>query len=245
MTSAVEGMLLIVGMGPGDPDLLTLKAARILASVPVIAFFAKAGRMGHARRIAALHLAATTRELRFEYPFTTEIPHDDPRYRAAMDQFYDQSAVVIADVLGTGQDVALLCEGDPFFYGSAMYVFDRLAGSYRTETIPGITGMSACWARAALPIAHGDDVLAVLPGTLDADDLAERLRTTNAAVIMKVGRNLDKIRTALDAAGCADRAVYIERGAMDGERIVPMRELVEPTAPYFSMVLIPGRQGVR
>ncbi|MDD2876617.1 MAG: precorrin-2 C(20)-methyltransferase [Acidiphilium sp.] len=239
------GTLYTVGMGPGDPDLLTLKAARILRSSPVIAFFAKRGCTGHARCIADAHINKAVAELRFEYPFTTEIPHDDPQYRAAMDCFYDKSAESVATALDAGQDVALLCEGDPFFYGSAMYLFDRLGPSYRHKTIPGITGMSACWTSAGLPIAHGDDVLSILPGTLSADDLTERLRRTDAAVIMKVGRNLAKIRTSLAAAGLGERAVYVERGAMAGERIVALRDLTEPTAPYFSMILVPGRQGVR
>jgi precorrin-2/cobalt-factor-2 C20-methyltransferase len=228
----MSGTLYTVGMGPGDPELLTLKAARVLRAAPVVAYFAKRGRLGHARGIAAGLLDPAVVELRFEYPFTTEIPHDTPQYRDA-------------EALDAGQDVALLCEGDPFFYGSAMYVFDRLGAAYRCETVPGVAGMSACWSRAGLPIAHGDDVLSILPGTLKETELAARLRDTEAAVIMKVGRNLAKIVRALASAGLLDRAVYVERGSMTGERIVRLRDLVEPIAPYFSMILVPGRRGVR
>ena len=132
----------IVGMGPGDPDLLTLKAARTIGAVPVIAFFAKRGRTGHARSIAGTLVAPAATELRFEYPFTTEIAVGDPRYRAEMDAFYEAAAAAVARHLDAGRDVALLCEGDPFFYGSAMYLFDRLGSSHRIEIVPGITGMS-------------------------------------------------------------------------------------------------------
>ncbi len=188
---------------------------------------------------------AATVELRFEYPYTTEIAVDDPRYVAELGSFYRGSAAEIAGHLDAGRDVALLCEGDPFFYGSAMYLFDRLGGSYRRETVPGVPGMSGCWSRAGLPFAHGDDVLSVLPGTLDEASLAGRLAQCDAAVILKVGRNLPKIRSAIRAAGLTDRAVYVERGTMPGERIVKLSEMTEATAPYFAMVLIPGRQRPR
>ncbi len=241
----MSGTLYTVGMGPGDPALVTLKAAEVLRAVPVIAYFAKRGRTGHARGIAEGMIAPAARELRFEYPFTTEIAHDDPAYRAAIDDFYDRSAATVAAALDTGSDVAVLCEGDPFFYGSAMYLFDRLRTAYRHETIPGITGMSACWTNAGQPIVHGDDVLTILPGTLSEAELAARLRQSDAAVIMKVGRNLAKIRAALVTAGLLDRAIYVERGSMDGEVVVALRDLVAPSVPYFSMILVPGRQEVR
>ena len=240
----MTGTLQVVGMGPGDPDLLTLRAARILATASVVAFFAKRGRPGHARTVAGAHLNPAAEELRFEYPYTTEIDVDDARYVTALAAFYEESAARIAARLEAGLDVALLCEGDPFFYGSSMHLFDRL-GAFGGEVIPGVTGMSGCWTRARLPIAHGDDVLLVLPGTLDEDSLALRLAGCDAAVIMKVGRNLPKIEAALRRAGLAERAVYVERGTMAGERVVPLAERDEGPAPYFSMVLVPGRQGRR
>ena len=245
MTRPVTGTLHVVGMGPGDPELLTLKAARVLRAAPVIAYFAKRGRTGHARGIAAPHLRPGTEELRFEYPYTTEIHVDDPRYEPGIRSFYEDCAAAAAARLGAGQDVALLCEGDPFFYGSAMYLFDRLAAAHPTAVIPGITAMSGCWAQAHLPMTHGDDVLTVLPGTLDAQGLTARLASADAAVIMKVGRNLPKIRAALDAAGLTRRAVYVERGTMSGTRTVPLADLPDAPAPYFSLVLVPGRQRPR
>ena len=240
-----SGTLHVVGMGPGDPELLTLKAARVLHESPVIAFFAKRGRTGHARGIAAAHLRPATEELRFEYPYTTEIDVDDPRYEPGIRAFYESCAAAIAARLHAGQDVALLCEGDPFFYGSAMYLFDRLAPVHPTGVIPGITAMAGCWAQAQMPMTHGDDVLTVLPGTMEAHALAARLAGADAAVIMKVGRNLPKIRAALDQAGLTRRAIYVERGTMAGTRTVPLADLPDGPAPYFSLVLVPGRQRPR
>ncbi len=246
MTQAMKvGTLHVVGMGPGDPELLTLKAARVIGAAPVVAFFAKRGRPGHARTIAAPHMRDGVEELRFEYPYTIEIEVDDPRYEPGIRAFYERCAATLAARLDAGQDVALLCEGDPFFYGSAMYLFDRLAARHPTDVVPGITAMSGCWTQAGVPMTHGDDVLTVLPGTMEADALAARLAGTDAAVIMKVGRNLPKIRGALDQAGLTGRAVYVERGTMAGTRHVAMADLPDGPAPYFSLVLVPGRQRPR
>jgi len=238
------GTLHCIGMGPGDPELLTLKAVRLLATSPVIAFFAKRGRPGHARRIAGAHMNPAAEQLRFEYPFTTELPVDDPSYEPGMRAFYEAAAAALAARLAAGSDVALLCEGDPFFYGSAMHLFDRLA-EFPSEITPGITGMSGCWAQARMPMTHGDDILTVLPGTLDQASLAARLAASDASVIMKVGRNLGKIRAALGASGLADRALYVERGTMAGTRMVKLADMADERAPYFSLVLVAGRQRPR
>ena len=241
----MSGIFHVVGLGPGDPELMTVKAARIIAAAPVVAYFAKRGRTGHARTIAAAHIGADAEEMRFEYPFTTEIALDDPRYRAEIVGFYDECAARLGARLEAGRDAVLLCEGDPFFYGSSMYLYDRLSPAFPSEVVPGVSAMSGCWTRAGTPIAHGDDVLTVLPGTLDEDGLTARLQRSDASVIMKIGRNLPKIRAALDRAGLADRAIYIERGTMANERIVMLSERDESPAPYFSLVLVPGRQRER
>jgi precorrin-2/cobalt-factor-2 C20-methyltransferase len=222
----MSGRLSIVGLGPGDPDLMTLKASRVIGQARLVVFFAKAGRVGQARSIV-------------------EVPVEDPRYLAEMGAFYEACAERLFTRLISGDDVALLCEGDPFFYGSAMYLYDRLKDRVAVEVIPGVTGMSGCWTRAGVPMTHGDDVLSVMPGTLDEDVLVQRLAACDAAVIMKVGRNLAKIGRALTAAGLADRALYVERGAMAGERIMPFADMAEGRAPYFSLVLVPGRSRPR
>lgn len=240
-----SGTLYGVGVGPGDPELLTVKAARLIGSVPVIAYFAKRGRMGHARKIVETLLPADAEELRLEYPYTTEIPVDDPRYVAELAAFYEGSARTIAARLDNGEDVAVICEGDPFFYGSFMYLHDRLKDDHPCEVVPGISGMHGCWARAATPICHGDDVFAVLPGTMEQERLTACLKDVDAAVIMKIGRNLEKVRAALADAGLLDRAIYVERGTMEDERVERLATLSHAPAPYFSLILVPGRQGQR
>lgn len=235
----------IVGVGPGDPELLTLKAARIISGAAVVAYFRKPGREGHAFCVARPLFAPDAEMLAFEFPFTTEIELKNPRYPMEMTAFYDRCADRLGGCLKAGHDVALLCEGDPFFYGSAMYLYDRMRAEHPTEIVPGITGMSGCWSRAGVPMLHGDDVLSVLPGTLDEHTLAARLLACDAAVIMKLGRNLPKVRAALCQAGRFERAIYVERGTMAGEKIFPLSEITAETVPYFAIVLVPGRQGSR
>ena len=241
----ISATLHIVGVGPGDPELMTLKAARLIAQADIVAYFCKLGRLGHARFIAGGQIGPRTQEVAFEYPFTTEIDLQDPRYLAEMGVFYTQCADRLGALLATGRDVVLLCEGDPFFYGSAMYLYDRLRASYRVEITPGVTGMSGCWSRAGAPMTHGDDVLSVLPATMGEDALVERLLACDAAVIMKLGRNLPKIRAALDRAGLTGRAIYIERGTQADEIVQPFAELTRDRVPYFALVIVPGRQGAR
>lgn len=234
-----SGTLYGVGVGPGDPELMTLKAARILGEAPVVAFFSKRGRSGNARRIVEGRFNSAAEELRLEYPFTVEVPVGDPRYRSEMAAFYDDAALQVAARLDQGRDVAVLCEGDPLFYGSYMYLHDRLAGRYAAEVVPGITAMSGCWARAGAPMTRGDDMLCVVSGTMDEDGLAERLSAADAAVVMKAGRNLAKVRSALARAGKLDRAVYVERGTMPEETVVRLADKPDDDGPYFSLVLVP------
>ena len=240
-----SGTLHVVGVGPGDPELMTLKAARIIAGAPVVAWFCKHGRPGHARGVADRHISAEAEQVRFEYPFTTELSVDDPLYATRMGAFYEACAARLASQLAAGRHVALLCEGDPFFYGSAMYLFDRLQDHHPTEITPGVTGMSGCWSRAGQPMTHGDDVLAILPGTLSEDALVTRLQACDAAVIMKLGSNLPKVRAALERTGLAARAWYVERGTMADETRMRFTELVADRVPYFALVLIPGRRHAR
>jgi precorrin-2/cobalt-factor-2 C20-methyltransferase len=237
---SARGTLYGVGVGPGDPELMSLKAARILKSAPVVAYFAKKGTVGNARRAVEGYLNRQAELIRLDYPFTTEIAEADPQYRAALAAFYDESAQALARKLDQGLDVAVLCAGDPFFYGSYAHLHERLAETYACEVIPGITAMSGCWTRAAMPMICGDEMLSVLSGTMDADRLAERLAACDAAVIMKVGRNLAKIRKALDRAGLLDRAVYVERGTMPEERILRLADKADDDAAYFGVVLVPG-----
>lgn len=239
--SPTAGVLIGVGLGPGDPELVTIKAARFIGAAQVIAYFAKAGRNSHARAIAAPHVTADCEELALLYPVTTEIAVTDPAYNCVLTPFYEESAGRLAQVLETGKDVALLCEGDPMLYGSFMHMFTRLADRYRVDVCAGVAGMSGCFAAARQPMTWGDDTLTVMPATLDEESLVTRLNASDAAVIMKLGGNFPKLRRALARAGLTKRAIYVERGTMAGEKILRLTEKTDDQAPYFSMVLVPGQ----
>lgn len=239
--SARAGTLYGIGVGPGDVRYLTLRAAGLVRSVDVVAFFAKKGRVGNARRVVDPLLDAGREELRLEYPVTDEIPASSADYQQQIGAFYRATAEKLADLLRANRSVGLLAEGDPFFYGSFMHMWRRLSADFPVEVVPGVTGMSGCWTSAKTPITWGDDMLAVLPGTLGESQLVERLKLTDAAVIMKVGRNLAKVRRAVEAAGLLSRAIYVERGTMQEERIVPLADCQTAQGAYFAMVLIPGQ----
>ena len=234
------GKLIGVGVGPGDPELMTLKAVRALAEADVIAHFAKAGNTSHARAIAAQHLRPGITELPLLYPVTTELPACSSGYRKALRDFYDDAAATLTAHLEAGRVVAVICEGDPLFYGSYMHVHTRLAARFPVEIVAGVTGMSGCWSAAGMPIAQGDDVFTVLPATLPEDELARRLTDADAAVVMKVGRHLSKLRRALKTSGRLPRAIYVERGTMADAKMIPLSAKPDDDAPYFAVVLVPG-----
>jgi len=238
-----KGHLIGVGVGPGDPELMTLKAVRALATADVVAHFAKAGKDSNARRIAAAHIRPDAIELPLRYPVTTELAKDDPAYRQATKAFFDETAATIASHLDHGRTVAVLSEGDPLFYGSYMHVHVRLSRHFPTEVIAGVTSLSGCWSAAGMPIAQGDDVLTILPATLAEETLVSRLRTSDAAVLIKLGRNLGKARHALSEAGRLGAAIYVERGTMAEGRILPLADKLDDDAPYFAVVLVPGFEG--
>jgi precorrin-2/cobalt-factor-2 C20-methyltransferase len=235
-----EGRLIGIGLGPGDPELLTVKAVRLLRETPVVAFFAKAGRRGNARTIVDRWLTPEHRELPMRYPVTTEIHFAEPSYREALASFYEDSAERISTHLLDGRDVALLSEGDPLFYGSFMHLYVRLKSRFATSIVPGVAGMCGAWGAAGAPMTWGDDVLVVAPGTLPLRSLIARLENADGAAIMKIGRNLAKVREALRAVGMFTRAIYVERATMIDEVVMPLAEKIDDSAPYFSMILVPG-----
>jgi len=243
LTGKRTGRLYGVGTGPGDPELLTLKAVRALGQADVVAHFAKRGHAGNARKIVDAHWRPEMIELPLAYPVTTEIDKQHDDYKAAIRAFYEESAGAVEAHLVEGRTVAVLSEGDPLFYGSYMHLHVRLAHRFPTEVIPGVTAMSGCWSASGLPIVQGDDVLTVLPGTLAEDRLARRLADTDSAVIMKLGRNLPKVRRALTAAGKLNGAVYVERGTMANAMAIPLADKPDDEAPYFALVLVPGWEG--
>ncbi|TIP44809.1 precorrin-2 C(20)-methyltransferase [Mesorhizobium sp.] len=243
MNAIVKGRLVGVGTGPGDPELLTLKAVRALAEADVVAHFAKRGNNSNARAIVGGHFRPDLIELPLLYPVTTEIDKEHSDYRSQIADFYDESAKKIAEHLSAGRTVAVLSEGDPLFYGSYMHLHVRLAHRYPTEVIPGVTAMSGCWSATGTPIVQGDDVLTVLPGTMSEFELTRRLADTDAAVIMKVGRNLPKIRRALQATDKLARAIYVERGTTSGGVSMRLANKQDDKAPYFAIVLVAGWSG--
>jgi len=235
--------LIGIGVGPGDPGLVTLNAIAALKAADIVAHFAKAGNESNARTIAARHFRDGVDELALLYPVTTEIPKADPAYRKAIRAFYDGAAAEIAARLDAGKVVAVIAEGDPLFYGSYMHLHIRLAPRYPTEIVAGVTGMSGCWSAIGTPIAQGDDVFTVLPGTLPEYELERRLSDADAAVVMKIGRHLAKVRRALERSGRLDRAIYVERGTMTNAAVMPLADKLDTFAPYFAMVLVPGWEG--
>jgi precorrin-2 C20-methyltransferase / precorrin-3B C17-methyltransferase len=233
-----SGRLFGVGVGPGDPELLTHKAARAIADADVIAYPSARHGKSVARRIAAPYLREDHLEVLLQFPVTTELTTHPGGYDAALHEFYDEAAAELAEHLDAGRDVAILCEGDPLFYGSYMYFHERLAPRYETTVIPGVTAFSAAAAAAGTPLVKREDVFVAVPGTLPADVLAERLRGADAAVVMKLGRTFPKVRGAIEQAGVGERAVYVERASSDAERIAPLAE-VDGRVPYMSLVLVP------
>ena len=242
LETAKTGRLYGVGLGPGNPDYMTVRALKLLQSADVLVHFCRKGKRGNGRTIAdAVVPPDQAREIALVYPVTTEIESSDPAYGSAITAFYEDCAKRLADELQAGKSVAVLCEGDPFFYGSFMHLWRRLAERFPTEVVPGVTGMSGSWTRAGVPITWGDDVLTVCPATLDHDTLVQRFRATDAAVIMKLGRHLPKVRSALMEAGLHDRAIYVERGTMADEFICPLPQKTDDGAPYFALILVPGQ----
>ncbi len=233
------GKIICAGLGPGDPDLMSLRSYRAIQGARHVAYFRKAGRKGQARTLVSDILPDSVQEHAMEYPVTTEIHFSDPEYNRQLAAFYDQWADTLAE-MATTEEVVVLCEGDPFLYGSFMHLYTRLQGRAEVEVIPGITGMSGCWTASGQPITWGDDVLTVAMATLSEDELTRRAAETDALVVMKIGRNLPKLRRALERAGRAGDAWLVERGTMPGQTVQRLSE-VTGEVPYFSIVLIHGQ----
>lgn len=225
MTGTLHG----IGLGPGDPELVTLKAARLIAAAPVIAYPVLAGGDSFARSIAAGLIPCRTTELPIEIPMTTD--------RAPAQAAYDTGAAAIAEHLRAGRDVAVLCEGDPFFFGSFMYLFSRLSDRFDTRVVPGVTSITACAAVARQPLSARNEVLTVLPGPLPEAELTARIEAASSVAIMKVGRHLPKIRRVLDRLGLTGRATYVERATLPDQQAMPLAR-APASAPYFSMILV-------
>lgn len=225
----MTGRLYGVGLGPGAPDLMTLRAARLIEGASVIAYPTLAGGESFARSIAADLIPAGAQEIVLDVPMTLE--------RAPAQAAYDDGAARIAAALDAGKDVVCLCEGDPFFYGSFMYLFARLSERFEVEVVPGVTSVTACAARAGMPLVARNERLTILPGPLPEAELTARIAGAESLAILKVGRHLPKLRDVIGRLGLMDRAVYVERATLPNEVILPLAKAPE-AAPYFSMILI-------
>ena len=225
----MSGILYGVGLGPGDPGLITVKSSRLISKARVIAYPSLAGGQSFARSIAAGLISPDAEEIVMDVPMTVE--------RAPAQAAYDIGAKNIAAALDRGEDVVCLCEGDPFFYGSFMYLYARLASDYQVKVVPGVTSVTTCAARAGMPLAARNERLTVLPGPLPAEELRARIEGAESVAIMKVGRHLSKIRAVIADLSLTDKAAYIERASLPDELVCPLAQAPE-TAPYFSMIIL-------
>ena len=227
------GRLFGIGVGPGDPELLTLKAARRIAESSVVAYPTSEAGIGFARAIVADHIRPGQREIAIPVPCCAA--------REPAQTVYDEAANVIGDCLDAGQDVAVLCEGDPFFYGSFMYLFGRLADRYPVEVVPGVSSLTAGAAVVGAPLCSRNDVLTVLPAPLPDAVLAPPLAQSDGAVLVKVGRHFARVRDLIMRLGFTDSARYVEHATLANQRILPLVEVDPAAVPYFSMILLHRR----
>jgi len=237
----MTGRLYGVGLGPGDPELVTVKAARLLGAADVVAYHSARHGRSIARGVAAPYLREGQIEEPLIYPITTETTDHPGGYRGALEEFYEECAARLAAHLDAGRDVVVLAEGDPFFYGSYMHMHKRLAGRYPTEVVPGVTSVSGAAAALGTPLVEADEVLTVLPGTLPPDALAARLKGADSVAVLKLGRTFEGLRTALEEAGRLDEAWYVERATTDAQRLEPLAGVDPASVPYFSLALLPSR----
>lgn len=235
-----RGTLFGVGMGPGDPELVTVKAARVIGEVDVIAYHSARHGRSIARRIAEPYRRPGQIDEHLVYPVTTEDTDHPGGYAGAMEEFYLDAAARIAAHLDAGRDVALLAEGDPLFYSSYMHMHIRLTERFDAVVVPGVTSVSAASAAIATPLVTGDEVLSILPGTLPVGELARRLADADAAVVMKLGRTYPQVREALSLSGRLDEALYVERASTERQRVLPAAEVDDGAVPYFSLAIVPG-----
>ncbi len=226
MTATLYGL----GVGPGDPELMTLKAHRILSAAKIIAYPEPDTGPSFAREIVTEYIREDATEIPIIIPMRTQ--------RFPAQEIYDEAAKTIAHHLDCGEDVAVLCEGDPFFYGSFMYLYARLNAQYRIEIVPGVSSLMACAAEFGRPLAARNDVLTIIPAPLAADQIKRQLEKTDAAAIIKIGRHYDKIYSILDELNLLERAGYVERASLPNQKIVRLSQANIDKAPYFSMILV-------
>src|SRR5437763_4421661 len=229
MPGPPPGQLCGIGVGPGDPELLTLKALRLLQAAPVVAYPGPETGASFARGIVAQWLDRDQREIAIRFPMR---PGPPP---AAI---YDEGAARLAAVLDEGDDIAFLCQGDPLFYGSFAGIYTRLAPRYPVMVVPGVSSLTACAAAAGLPLVQRDAAMAVIPATLDEEALTRRLAEAECAAVIKLGRHFAKLRRVADRLGLLDRAIYVEHASLPDQRVMPLAAVDPGSVPYFAMALL-------
>lgn len=234
------GKVICAGLGPGDPDLMSVKSDRVIRGARHLAYFRKKGRAGQARMIVKDMLRDDVIEYPMEYPVTTELHFSSDAYKQLMVDFYAEWADKL-DALARDHEVVVLCEGDPFFYGSFMHLHTRLQGRVQVDVLPAIPGMVGCWNALDTPFTWGDDVMTVLMGTLPEGDLITHMGRADALVVMKTGRNLPAVRRALAATGRLEDAWLVEKGTMPGQRVAKLVDVEDADCPYFAIVLVHGQ----
>lgn len=235
-----RGTLWGVGLGPGDPELVTVKAARVIGEADVVAYHSARHGRSIARGIAEPYLRTGQIEEHLVYPVTTETTDHPGGYAGALEDFYAEATERIAAHLAAGRHVALLAEGDPLFYSSYMHLHTRLTERFDAVIVPGVTSVSAASAAIATPLVAGDEVLSILPGTLPVGELTRRLADADAAVILKLGRSYRNVREALSASGQLENTFYVERASTSGQRVLQAADVDETSVPYFSLAMLPG-----
>ena len=226
----ITGRLIGVGVGPGDPELITVKAVKAIRNAPVVAYISANGRPSMARQIAAEHIGGSAKEIKITMPM-----HPSPEIAQSA---YDEGASRINAELEQGKDTAVLCEGDPLFYGSFGHLLERLKGRYPAEVVPGVSSVMAAAAAAEQPLAFGSEGFSVLPATMPDEMLTTRLKAADAAVIMKLGRHLERVKTVLGNLDLIDRSIYVERASAASEKVIPLAKLDNADTPYFSLILV-------
>jgi precorrin-2/cobalt-factor-2 C20-methyltransferase len=228
-----SGRLYGLGIGPGDPELITVKALRLLRSADVVAYpVSDKNKQGLARSIVIEYIQPQQIQVPLYFPFKLE---------QSSQPYYDIAAETLAEHLQLGRDVVVLCEGDPFFYGTFMYIYNRLCDRFPTEVVPGISSMMASAAALGIPLTYRNDVYMVLSSILSAEVLKAKLAVADAAVFIKLGRHFEKVVGVLKELGLYDRAKYIEKATTDRQKILAIADVNPQEVPYFSMIIVPSQ----
>lgn len=244
MTTAAKGRLFGLGVGPGDPELVTVKAVKCLEQSDVIAYPTATGTKSNAKASVAPYIKPTHQLLPLTYPVTAGPVADSAAYQPLLTRFYDETSEEIAKLLEAGKNVSIICAGDPFVFGSYMYWHARLSERFETLVVPGISSILAAPVQLGMPLCHREDIVSIIPATLSEEELVTQLKNCGSAVIMKLGRTFEKVARALEQAGIMENAYYVERATWEKERILKVRDVKPQDVTYFSVIVIPCEKPV-